>query len=405
MAENNYNISKVFLKLNQMLWKNAKLQNIRSAFFVIDDALLLNMKKPAENETTGRKKVLVVYNMALGDGIMISGVIKDLRRIYPEDEFELSIACQKAFKQLYEDSGIFDYVIPMDFSGSVANLKKRRELFQELRRKTYDIVLDPVGCEDCTTNVFITRAAIAKEKIGVLDTTIPHQMTDKQRKKIYTKIVRVNIPKIHLIRYYAAFLSGVGNIKVKARPATLPDYDLSNLDPALPEKFFIVFPIASMSVKKWSEQNFAEIAERIQKKTGWKMVVCGTEHDRPSIEKMLSYIPNIDYIDVIGQTSILSFTSLIGKASLVVTNDTSAYHIAVARKVPTVMAAGGYTYHRYAYYDYREEGFPQPKLACHKMDCFDCNNHCIYSDYEVFPCLEKVTVDDVWEKIQELEVF
>ena len=159
-----YSISKNFLSFNQLLWKNPLLKDIRLLFFAIDDCLLIGSKTPGK-EISPRKKVLVVYNMALGDGIMFYGVSHGLREVWPVDKFELTIVCQKAFKQLYEVSGIFDKVIPLDFSGAAVNLKKRKALFEKLRSVHYDVLFDPVGAEEPTTNVFVSRAAVADTRI------------------------------------------------------------------------------------------------------------------------------------------------------------------------------------------------------------------------------------------------
>ncbi len=393
--ENTYNISGSFLKLNQLLWRKSFAQNIRSLFYIIDAFLLMGCPKPKYVES-GKKKVLVVYNMALGDGIMFYGVSKSMREIWPEDEYEITIVCQKAFKQLYESSGIYDKVIPMDFSGSVVNLSKRKALFRELRETYYDIVFDPVGSEDATTNVYVSRAAVGKHKIGVVDATLKHQLSNGRRHQIYDQVIETHKEGIHLIDYYGTALRELGAKHCVSEPAHLPEVEVPV---ELPEKYFIVFPVASMDVKKWDVQNYAYIAEQIQKQTGLPMVVCGTNHDRASIEEMLSYTHDLNYIDVIGQTDIMQFTAVIGNAEIVVTNDTSAYHIAVARDVNTFMVCGGYTYDRYAHYQYSDLGRRDSTLITHKMDCFNCNNHCKFADFKVFPCISKVSKEEAWEQI------
>jgi ADP-heptose:LPS heptosyltransferase len=396
--ENTYNISGLFLKLNQLLWRKSFAQNIRGLFYYIDAFLLLGCQKPKYEEGRKKKKVLVVYNMALGDGIMFYGVSRSMREIWPRDRYEITIVCQKAFKQLYEVSGIYDHVVPMDFSGSVVNLSKRKALFNELRSQYYDIVFDPVGSEDATTNVYVSRAAAGKTKIGVVDRNLKHQLSDRRRKKIYDRVIEVDHPGIHLIDYYATALRELGAKNCIAEPARLPDIPVTV---NLPEKYFIVFPVASMDVKKWDAGNFAYIAEQIQKKTGLPMVVCGTNHDRPSIDEMLSNTRDLDYVDVIGQTDIMQFTAVIGGAEIVVTNDTSAYHIAAARDVNTFMICGGYTYDRYAHYQYAGLGRKDPHLITHKMGCYNCNNHCKYADFKVFPCIEKISREDAWNVISQ----
>lgn len=400
--ENSYNISGIFLKLNQLLWKKSFLQNIRVLFYFIDAVLLLFCpgKKKKSRQEDKRKKVLIVYNMALGDGIMFYGVSQYVREIWPKEQYEISIACQSAFCSLYESTGIYDKVLPFDFSGAVVNLKKRKELFQKLRALEYDLVVDPVGCEDCTTNIFVTRAARGKKKIGVVDISLKTLQTPRWlRKKIYDELVEINKKNIHLIQYYGAFFKKLGAEGCIAKPAELPKTELSF---ETPERFFIVFPVASMAVKKWPLERYAYITEKIYEKTKMPLVVCGTEHDRKTIEEFTALLSGVEVIDYIGKTNIMQFTELIGRASLVVSNDTSAYHIAVARQVPVAMICGGYTYHRYAKYDYEKEGCKNPVLVCRKMECYDCNNHCSQNGFELFPCIEHIGQEEAWKQVEAL---
>lgn len=400
-SENNYKISRFFLKFNQKLWQKSYLQNIRYLYKYIDGILLKFIKKP-EAIQSKRKKVLVIYNLALGDGIMLLGVAGALRKIYPEDQYELTLTCQSAFAQLYKNYDIFDNILPLDFSGSVVNLTSRKQLFEKLREEYYDIIIDPVGSENCSTNIWVAHAAVGTEKIGVLDTTFKHmQCPEKLRKKIYTKIIKINKPNLHLIEYYAEFFNRLKPEVCVAHPANLKRVSL-NFD--LPKKYFIVFPTASMAVKRWPVEAFAEIAKKIYSTTQLPMVTCGTEHDRLDVDKFRKLTPEIPIIDCIGKTNIMEFCEVIGRAALILTNDTSAYHIAVAQQCPTALIAGGYTYTRYANYHYSSLGYKDPVLVSKYMDCYDCNNHCIYNNRDIFPCISGITVTNAWEKIEKLIV-
>ncbi len=400
MKENSYSISKIFLKINQILWKISFLQRIRSLFYLIDSVLLLGTKSKVICQTGNKKKVLIVYNMALGDGVMFLGVAKHYRKVYPQEKFELTIACQSAFKSLYEETKIFDYVLGLDFAGAIVNLRNRRELLKKIREKEYDIVIDPVGCDNCTTNVFVTRVALGREKIGVLDTTLPDiQCPGWMRNKIYTNVICLNTPNMHLIEFYSEFLHALGDKSCVAHPAEFGEIELQL---ELPEKFFIVFPTASMAVKRWPLDRYAYLAQKIQQQTGMTLVVCGTNHDKSVVEEFLKLIPDVTTMNFIGKTNIREFIELIGRAELVVTNDTSAYHIAVAKQCNVALICGGYTYTRYANYNYEDKGYKDPCLVYEKMDCFDCNNRCRHNNKDIFPCIDVISKEYAWEKVKEM---
>ena len=401
MAKNGYSLSGIFLKMNQLLWKKSFLQKFRAVFYYVDSFLLIGTgKKKKKRVKDGKKEVLVVYNMALGDGVMFMGVANHLRTIYPREQYRLSIACQTAFQDLYLESGIFDKVLPFDFAGSVVNLKKRRQLFKKLREHAYDIVIDPIGCERCTTNIFVTRAAIGAEKIGVLDMHLPAKQCPKHiRKRIYDRVIENDKGTLHLIQFYAEFLKELGAKNCVAHPAEIPSVEL---DFELPERFFIVFPAASMEVKRWPLENFGKLAKKVYEKSGMTLVVCGTKHDEPAVLEFLKYAEGVPVVNVIGQTSIMQFMEVIGRASLILTNDTSAYHIGVAKQVNTVMICGGYTYDRYAHYQYASLGYKDPVLVHEYMKCYNCDNNCIYNNKDIFPCIKSIKIKKAWETVEEV---
>ena len=144
------------------------------------------------------------------------------------------------------------------------------------------------------------------------------------------------------------------------------------------------------------------MAERIYNKTGLTLVVCGTKHDESTVQEFLKYIPGVPVVNVIGKTNIMEFMTVIGRAKLILTNDTSAYHIGVAKQVDTVLVCGGYTYDRYAHYQYAWEGYKDPVLVSEDMPCFNCDNHCIYDNMGIFPCIGNISVDKVWKAVEKV---
>lgn len=87
-----------------------------------------------------------------------------------------------------------------------------------------------------------------------------------------------------------------------------------------------------------------EIARRIYAKTGYVLVVCGTEHDVPTIERFLAEIPEIPQYNLLGKTSVQELIEVVGRTRLLVTNDTSIYHIGVAQKRKVCVVTGRYIF-------------------------------------------------------------
>lgn len=396
-------ISNFSLKLYILFQKNPFLRKFKIVMFYIDTILLLFIKKPKPIENK-KKQILIIYNFAFGDGVIWLCSTKKIREIYPSDSYEITLICQNGLNYLYEKEEIFDRIIPFNLTAATFNLKIRYILYKLLRSRYYDIVLDPIGVAECTTNVFMSHALVAKEKITILDTTLKKKLCPQWLiNSIYTKIIEVKKTNLSLIEFYAEFMRGLG----------LKDFSVSFEKPLsiptthdLPKEYFIIFPSASTYLKCWPIDRYADITKKIYQKTGMKLLLCGTEKDKDIIEQYKIILNNeVPYCDIVGKTKLLEFVDIIKKASLVVTNDTSTYHIAAVSEVPVAIIAGGYTYSRYVKYDFEgKKEFKEPCIIVKKMPCFDCDNRCPYinNKSKIWPCLDQVTSNYAWGKIEKL---
>lgn len=401
MAKTSY-FSNFFTKINNAVLKNEKIRNLKSIFYYIDGISLKFIKKPRKNQDN-KLKVIIVYNLSLGDGAMFSCALKNIREIYPKDKYEITIACQNGLNKIYEATYLFDKVLHFNFTKATVNINERIKIFKELRKEYYDILLDPVGIEDCSTNVLISRAICSKEKIGIINYERTVKCSKKMYEKIYDKLLEVNESKMHLIDHYFEFFNLLGNLNKEPEFVDLP---CEKLKEKIDGEYFIVYPSASTEYKRWPIEKFAEIAKRIYKKTGIKLVVCGTKVDRQVNDQLINLIKDeVKYIDYTEKTSILEYIYLIKHAKFVITNDTGIYHVAVVSEVPVCITAGAYTYDRYLTYNFKtKEKYKKPYIVCKEIECANCDNRCIKANElnKTWPCLQNITVDYAWEIVHKM---
>jgi len=401
MKKNSY-MSLLFKKISGLFQKNLFLRDIKGIMYYIDGIILFFISKPKYDDD-GKKKVLIIYNLALGDGVIWRCSAVNLRKIYSKEEYKITLICQKGIEKLYNHDDIYDEILPIDFNKATVNLMERIKNFKIVRKVYYDTVLDPVGISEWTTNIFYTKASIAKNKIGLRDKNINLHCSIKKTKNIYDKIIEIKSKDLSLLEYYSYFINNLSKNKTNFNVGLEKLYTIHS-NKTLPKKFFVVFPSASMKLKKWSINRYADLAKRIYDKTQLDLVLVGTDSDKESFEEFKSLL-KIPYIDLVGKTNINDYIDILKRSSLVVTNDTSAYHIAVVEEVPVAIITGGYTYYRYVKYSFqRENEFKKPCVIVYQMDCFDCGNRCKYlkGDTQIWPCLDKITVDYAWQKIEKL---
>lgn len=387
----------IFYRILQLLLSNPYLQNIRILFYFYDEFILRWILKPSSaNER--KKQILVVFSAALGDCVMFLRSLPYLQTLYPPEHFAVTVICQKEYKELLEN--YFDYVLAVDYRKASVNPFYRIKLYKILREKYYDTALDPIGSEECSPNVFTMNAVCAGEKIGIISSSNKkRQCPDWMQKKIYTKILYNPVCNLHKVKFYTFFWEKLGAAKCEV-PMRLFAYQFTK---KLPERYFMVFPSASTKVKMWPVDRFVEITKRIYREIKIPLVLCGTKSDSPIVNEFIELLHGeVPYFNFLEQTSVKELIGIIGNAELVLTNDTSAYHIAVMQKRKVCVVTGGYVYDLFINYPCNSYDGSQPLIVCKKPSCMNCSNQCVYKVKGAYPCVENNTVEEVWEAVQTL---
>ena len=187
-------------------------------------------------------------------------------------------------------------------------------------------------------------------------------------------------------------------------PCFIPAVDRSFVDVIGQNPYFVIFPGAGVKQRQWPAVNFLNIAEKLQRATGWRAVICGSSIDSPLAAFICSNSP-LPMVDWTGRSSVSQMTAIIAGCRLLVSNETSAIHIAAILGVPSVCILGGGHYGRFLPYRIEgEEDRPLPRCVTHSMPCFSCNWNCIYSPEPDVPppCILEISSDDVWQEIREI---
>ena len=116
----------------------------------------------------------------------------------------------------------------------------------------------------------------------------------------------------------------------------------------LPQNYVVLFAGAAAKRKRWSTQNFAQIADYIYTHHQLPSVVCGAKSDAPLAQAILQSAKSKEaIIDYTGQTDLLQLATVINDCRLIITNDTSAAHYAAALGKNTIALLNGNSYGRF----------------------------------------------------------
>jgi heptosyltransferase-2 len=90
--------------------------------------------------------------------------------------------------------------------------------------------------------------------------------------------------------------------------------------------------------KSWRPSQFAQLARMARDRFGWRAALLGGPDEAPTNSALAAAYPDI--VDTGSDHDELTFAAVVERCNVVVTGDTMAMHVAIARRVPVVALFG-----------------------------------------------------------------
>lgn len=110
------------------------------------------------------------------------------------------------------------------------------------------------------------------------------------------------------------------------------------------QSYIALAPGASAAARRYPAGRFAEVARRLAIYSDLPVVILGSQRELRNIRPVLQALESGRVISLVGRTGVLEFAALIRGASLVVSNNSSALHLADAFRTPLVVLYSGTDY-------------------------------------------------------------
>lgn len=150
---------------------------------------------------------------------------------------------------------------------------------------------------------------------------------------------------------------------------------LSSLGIAPTEEFIAAAPGASAAARRYDPRRFAEVCWRVADETGLRVVAAGTERERdlmtPFIETAATH-PAV--LPLIGQTTVAQLAAIIRRSSLVMANNSSSLHMAEAFHRPAAVFYSGTEYQSQWMPRYAPVHIFNRPVDCSPCYAFECPN-------------------------------
>ena len=278
-------------------------------------------------------KILIIKQTSLGDVLHATAALSAIREAYPS--VHLTVLTSTAAQELLTHNPNIDDLIIFDRYGVKRDWWRRpgwtfQQFMQTLRAvrlNEYDLVLDLQG--SWKTVIFLWGARARRRLV----------------KGRWWFAERFSQPAVHAITEMAGVLElaniplGAGKMEVEVAPQVQTAVD--RILDALPEprsKLAVFSPVTRWPTKNWPIANFLSLAERLS--DDWFILFTGSVEDRTSLEMSTGTLSPEKGNCLAGQLSLPEFVEIVGRADLVLTGDSLAMHLAVAKARPLIALFG-----------------------------------------------------------------
>lgn len=331
------------------------------------------------------KKILVVSVNWLGDSIFALPVFENLKHAYP-DSF-IGVIAPGYLQEIYRASPAVDAFYGLSDRGFFKNLPGKLKVIRSIRKETYQ---QAIFLHRSFTKICICWLGGIPERIGY--------RRDKSSGLLTRPVDPIDPRTVHRADYYAGVLAGAGiavpvtqyriNVPVDAvRQAEVVLHDLGVLRS---QPYVCMHTSANWEPKRWPQEYFARLADRMAKEWDVKVLFTGAAKDEVLIQKILSLMqrPKAAF-SVAGKTSLLGLAALARSARCVISADSGPLHLAAAAGANTVALFGPTSENITGPRGIGKSRIIRAKVEC-AVPCYD--QACLSAR-----CMESITVEDVYE--------
>ena len=296
--------------------------------------------------------VLIVRVDAIGDYILFRNFLQVIHDSGEYKDKKLVMVGNIAWKEIAIelDSGLIDEFIWVDRKRFSRNLIYRYKTLTNISSKQYELVISPVHSRDMFYSDWIVKNVIANEKIGSAGDL--STMTEKQKNTCdhwFTKLLPAKNGVMFEFYRNKEFFENLLNKKLNiTKPYIKLNFQTSAL--RLPDNYAVIFIGASSHTRKWPIENFSSIAQILTKKYSLKIVLCGGAGDIKDAEEFFRHFKGAG-LNLVGKTSLVDLLYVIKNGRLMISNETSAPHLAVALDMADIFViSNGNHYGRFTPY-------------------------------------------------------
>ncbi len=324
------------------------------------------------------RRILVIKPRAIGDVLLSTPVLPDLRREFPAAQIDFLV--ESFASPVLDGNPFINRVVTYD-----TRVDSSASIVSRVRKNHYDLVIDLFANP---RTAVITLLSGARYRAG---------FPFKWRRVAYNIIVTPRSGQVHNVEFNLDALRRLG-IEVTS---TAPSFYLDEESGEFAHSFLVENDLAAgeflainigggWGTKRWPLDKFTELSSMIRLRLHRRVVVLYG----PSEEAGAAKIARSSRAILAPPTSLKQMGAILFRSRLLITNDSGPMHIAAALGVPTLAIFGPTSPHLQGPY-----GNISEIVRNEKLDCLECNlTKCPIGNL----CMNELHPETVFEESQNL---
>jgi len=328
-------------------------------------------------DLSGVQKILVIKLRAIGDVLLSTPVIKNLKENFPKADIDFLSEPQS--EGILKGNPYLNNVIIFG-----RREKGYLKFLYSLKDRKYDLVIDLFCNPRSAQMAFATRS---KYRVGY---------SFRLRRYAYNVLLESRSSEVHNVDFNLDALRALGLKIIQKNPVLKISPVEDDYAREVFKKYFNdndkvvgINAGGGWEAKLWGLQKFAELADRLIEECNKKIIIFwgpGQEEIYANIQKMMRYKPVIA-----PQTSLREMAALQKRCEFIISNDSGPMHISASVGVPTLGIFGPTNPKLQGPF-----GDNCATIVKEGLNCLGCNlTKCNIGNM----CMADLTVDEVYNKI------
>lgn len=326
------------------------------------------------------RKILVIKLRAIGDVLLSTAVLKNLRAAFPNAKIEF--LTENPSREIIEGNPYLDSTIIFDNKN-----QSGLWLIYNVRQQKYDLVIDLFGNP---RSAIVTLFSGARYRLGY---------RFKWRRYCYNIIVEPRGGEVHNLEFNLDALRALGITSIDSSIDFPLDADAEEFaekffqKEMLDERFVVALnPGGGWYTKRWLPSKYAQLADLLIRDYGVHILILWGPGEEVTARHIQSQM--MSKAVLIPPSTLKQLGAILKRCSALVTNDSGPMHIAAAMGTP-VLAIFGPTHPKLQ----GPVGNKHLIVRNENLACLGCN---LTSCPIAHPCMEELSVPIVFETFKQL---